>query len=204
MVEQATTEQTTTGKKPPGTASVFLSFAPWIIFGVVASPSTWEYAALAALVAALVLSAQDLLQGRIRILDAAGIVFFGVLSVLALALNRADLLWLETYAQVISNGMVAVIAFASLLHDPFTAQYARESTPRRYWDSPVFRHINRVLTTYWGVTFAVMTASTWLAVHFPGQDDWFNWVIPVVLLVIAVKFTQRYPETYKSRAVPAG
>ncbi|MFJ6845989.1 hypothetical protein ACIQRE_25360 [Streptomyces griseoluteus] len=204
MVEQATTEQTTPRKKPLGTASVFLSFAPWIIFGVVASPSTWEYAALAALIAALVLSAQDLLQGRIRILDATGIVFFAVLSVLALALNRADLLWLETYAQVISNGLVALVAFASLLHDPFTAQYARESTPRQYWDSPVFTHINRVLTTYWGVTFAVMTASTWLAIHFPGQDDWFNWVIPVVLLVVAVKFTQRYPETYKSRALPVG
>ncbi|MFF7964420.1 hypothetical protein ACFZC3_03495 [Streptomyces sp. NPDC007903] len=204
MVEQATTEQTTAGKKPLGTAGVFLSFAPWIIFGVVASPSTWQYAALAALVAALVLSAQDLLHGRIRILDATGIVFFAVLSVLALALNRSELLWLETYAQVISNGLVAVVAFASLLYDPFTAQYARESTPRQYWNSPVFRHINRVLTTYWGVTFAVMTASTWLAIHFPGQDDWFNWVIPVVLLVIAVKFTQRYPETYKSRVVPAG
>ncbi|WP_405555774.1 hypothetical protein [Streptomyces sp. NBC_01171] len=204
MVEQATTEQTAPRKKPVGTVGVFLSFAPWIIFGVVASPSTWQYAALAALVAALVLSAQDLLHGKIRVLDAAGIVFFAVLSVLALALNRSDLLWLETYAQVISNGLVAVVAFASLLYDPFTAQYARESTPRQYWNSPVFRHINRVLTTYWGVTFAIMTASTWLAIHFPGQDDWFNWVIPVVLLVIAVKFTQRYPETYKSRVVPAG
>ncbi|MFI8346462.1 hypothetical protein [Streptomyces sp. NPDC085596] len=203
MVQQATTEQTSPRKKPVGTGSVFLSFAPWIIFGVVASPSTWEYAALAALVAATVLSAQDLLHGKIRILDAVGIVFFAVLSVLALALNRPDLLWVETYAQVISNGLVAVVAFASLLYDPFTAQYARESTPRQYWDSPVFRHINRVLTAYWGVTFAVMTASTWLAIHFPDQDDWFNWVIPIVLLVIAVKFTQRYPETYKARVTTA-
>ncbi|MFK4110529.1 hypothetical protein [Streptomyces sp. NPDC002176] len=203
MVQQATTEQISPKKKPVGTGSVFLSFAPWIIFGVVASPSTWEYAALAALVAALVLSAQDLLHGKIRILDAAGIVFFAVLSVLALALNRSDLLWVETYAQVISNGLVAVVAFVSLLYDPFTAQYARESTPRQYWDSPVFRHINRVLTTYWGVTFAIMTASTWLAIHFPDQDDWFNWVIPIALLVIAVKFTQRYPESYKARVVTA-
>ncbi|MFF0381637.1 hypothetical protein ACWEIK_16885 [Streptomyces sp. NPDC004673] len=203
MVQQATTEQISPKKKPVGTGSVFLSFAPWIIFGVVASPSTWEYAALAALVAALVLSAQDLLHGKIRILDAAGIVFFAVLSVLALALNRSDLLWVETYAQVISNGLVAVVAFVSLLYDPFTAQYARESTPRQYWDSPVFRHINRVLTTYWGVTFAIMTASTWLAIHFPAQDDWFNWVIPIALLVIAVKFTQRYPESYKARVVTA-
>ncbi|MFG2814937.1 hypothetical protein [Streptomyces sp. NPDC048410] len=203
MVQQATTEQISPKKKPVGTGSVFLSFAPWIIFGVVASPSTWEYAALAALVAALVLSAQDLLHGKIRILDAAGIVFFAVLSVLALALNRSDLLWVETYAQVISNGLVAVVAFVSLLYDPFTAQYARESTPRQYWDSPVFRHINRVLTTYWGVTFAIMTASTWLAIHFSHQDDWFNWVIPVALLVIAVKFTQRYPESYKARVTTA-
>ncbi|MGC4996504.1 MULTISPECIES: hypothetical protein [unclassified Streptomyces] len=203
MVQQATTEQTSAGKKPVGTGSVFLSFAPWIIFGVVASPSTWEYAALAALVASLVLASQDLLHGKIRILDAVGIVFFAVLSVLALALNRSELIWLETYAQVISNGLVAVVAFASLLHDPFTAQYARESTPRQFWDSPVFRHINRVLTTFWGVVFALMTASTWLAIHFPGQDDWFNWVIPIALLVIAVKFTQRYPETYKARVTPA-
>ncbi|MFJ3660955.1 hypothetical protein ACIPPM_10865 [Streptomyces sp. NPDC090119] len=203
MVQQATTEQIAPKKKPVGTASVFLSFAPWIIFGVVASPSTWEYAALAALIAALVLSAQDLLHGKIRILDAAGIVFFAVLSVLALALSRSDLLWVETYAQVISNGLVAVVAFVSLLYDPFTAQYARESTPRQYWDSPVFRHINRVLTTYWGVTFAIMTASTWLAIAYPGQDDWFNWVIPIALLVIAVKFTQRYPESYKDRVSAA-
>ncbi|MFJ4004329.1 hypothetical protein ACIPWL_12845 [Streptomyces sp. NPDC090023] len=203
MVQQATTEQISPRKKPVGTASVFLSFAPWIIFGVVASPSTWEYAALAALIAALVLSAQDLMHGKIRILDAVGIVFFAVLSVLALALNRSDLLWVETYAQVISNGLVAVVAFASLLYDPFTAQYARESTPRQYWDSPVFRHINRVLTTYWGVTFAIMTASTWLAIAYPGQDDWFNWVIPIALLVIAVKFTQRYPESYKDRVTAA-
>ncbi|MFD4789293.1 hypothetical protein ACFWN1_20000 [Streptomyces sp. NPDC058459] len=199
MVQRATTEQISPRKKPVATGSVFLSFAPWIIFGVVAGPSTWEYAALAALVAAVVLSAQDLLHGTIRVLDAAGIVFFAVISVLALALDRSDLLWLETYAQVISNGLVAVVAFASLLYDPFTAQYARESTPRQYWDSPVFRHINRVLTTYWGVTFAAMTASTWLAVHFSRQDDWLNWVIPVALLVVAVKFTQRYPETYKAR-----
>ncbi|MGW2208336.1 hypothetical protein [Streptomyces sp. NPDC001781] len=204
MAEQAIAEQAATdGRKPLGTAGALLSFAPWIIFGVVAGPSTWEYAALAALIAALVLSAQDLLHGRVRILDAAGIVFFAVLSVMALALNRPDLLWLETYAQVISSGLVAVIAFVSLLYDPFTAQYARESTPRQYWDSPVFRHINRVLTTCWGVTFALMTASTWLAVHFPRQDDWLNWVVPVALLVVAVKLTRRYPETYKARVLPA-
>jgi intracellular septation protein A len=197
MVQQTPTKAP--AKKPVSTGSVFLSFAPWIIFGVVASPSTWEYAALAALVASIVLSGRDMLGGRLRVLDMTGIVFFAVLSVLGLALDRGQLLWVETYAQVISNGLVAVVALGSLLADPFTAQYARESTPREVWDSPVFQHINRVLTALWGVAFALMTVSTWLAVRFPSQDDWFNWVIPITLLVVAVKFTERYPESYKAR-----
>ncbi|GAA3136122.1 hypothetical protein [Streptomyces echinatus] len=197
MAQQTATKAP--ARKPVTTGGVFLSFAPWIIFGVVASPSTWEYAALAALVASIVLSGQDLLHGRLRVLDITGIVFFAVLSVLALALERAQLDWLEQYAQVISNGLVAVVALGSLFTDPFTAQYAREQTPREVWDSPVFRHINRALTAGWGAVFALMTVSTWLAVRYPAQDDWFNWVIPIALLVLAVKFTARYPESYKAR-----
>ncbi|MEV5845725.1 hypothetical protein AB0M32_27515 [Streptomyces sp. NPDC051985] len=187
-------------EKPGGTGSVFLSFAPWIIFGVVASPSTWEYAALAALVAAVVLSGKDMLRGRFFLLDMVAIVFFAVLCVLALALDRHELIWLETYAQVISNAVVAVVALGSLVSDPFTAQYARHSVPREFWDSPVFTHVNKVLTTAWGVVFALMALSTWLAIRLPGQSDWFNWVIPVALLVWVVKFTERYPEQYKRRA----
>lgn len=182
------------------TGGVFLSFLPWIIFSFVASPSTWEYAALAGLIASVVLSGQDLLHGKIRVLDVTAIVFFGVLCVLALFLDRGDLRWLETYAQVISYGLVAVVALGSLLVDPFTAQYARETVPREVWNSPVFQHINRVLTTLWCVVFAVLAVSTWMAVRNPSQDDWFNWVIPIALLVLAVKVTQQYPESYKARA----
>ncbi|MFD3582329.1 hypothetical protein [Streptomyces sp. NPDC058683] len=190
----------TRAEKPAGTGSVFLSFAPWIIFGVVASPSTWEYAALAALVAAVVLSGKDMLRGRFFLLDMVAIVFFAVLCVLALALDRHELIWLETYAQVISNAVVAVVALGSLLSDPFTAQYARHAVPREYWGSPVFTHVNMVLTTAWGVVFALMALSTWLAIRLPGQSDWFNWVVPIVLLVWAVKFTERYPDRYRERA----
>ncbi|MEU5536393.1 hypothetical protein [Streptomyces sp. NPDC020362] len=188
-------------QKSVSTGGVFFSFAPWIIFGVVASPSTWKYAALAALIASIVLSGQDLLHGKLRILDMTGIVFFAVLSVLALAVDRGQLVWVETYAQVISNGLVAAVALGSLFFDPFTAQYARESTPPSVWDTPVFKHINTVLTAVWGAAFALMTLSTYLAIRFPAQDDWFNWVVPIALLVWAVKFTQRYPESYKARVL---
>lgn len=185
-------------KAPVGMASVFLSFAPWIIFGVVASPSTWEFAALAALIASVVLSGQDLLAGRIRVLDIAAIAFFAVLSILALILDRGQLADLEKYAQVVSNGLVAVVAIGSLLVDPFTTPYARESTPSSIWNTRGFKHVNRVITAVWGLAFALMTLFSWLAVKYPSQSDWLNWVIPVTLLVLAVRFTRAYPAAYRA------
>lgn len=56
-----------------------------------------------------------------------------------------------------------------------------------------------MLTGAWGLVFVLMTLSTWLAIRFPSQDDWFNWVVPVVLLVWAIRFTNSYPESYKAR-----
>ncbi|MER5382751.1 hypothetical protein ABT040_21140 [Streptomyces sp. NPDC002688] len=184
------------------TGNIFYAFAPWIIFDILASPSTWKYAALAALVASVVLNIGDIRRGRLKILEVTGIVFFAVLSVLALAVDRHDLIWLETYAQPLANGVIAVVALVSLAFDPFTAQYARETTPREYWDSPVFRHINVVLTAVWSAVFVVIALLGVVAIHTEGSSDWLNWVIPVALLVIAVRFTERYPDEYAARHAP--
>ncbi|MGW2637166.1 hypothetical protein [Streptomyces sp. NPDC001348] len=194
--QSATTER---AASQVGFGSVLLGFAPWIVFGVLAGPSTWGYAAPAGLVAAVVLSGQDLRRRRFMLLDLAGIVFFAVISVLALVLGRDQLLWLETYAQVISSGVLACVALGSLFLDPFTAQYARRTTPPEVWDSPVFQHINRVLTAVWGAAFALIAVLGRLAVRTPSADDWLNWVLPVVLLVSAVDFTRRYPDSYLER-----
>ncbi|MEU1471193.1 hypothetical protein ABZ434_23575 [Streptomyces sp. NPDC005761] len=187
------------------TGNLFFAFAPWIIFDVVASPSTWEYAALAGLVAAVVLNLPDLRRGSFKVLEITGIAFFGVLSVLALVLDREDLYWVERYAQVLSSSVIAVVALGSLAFVPFTEQYARETTPREVWGSPVFRHVNRVLTLLWGGVFAATALLGLLAVHTSSGADWYNWIIPVVLLVLAVRFTERYPDRVRerSRSAPA-
>ncbi len=44
-----------------------------------------------------------------------------------------------------------------------------------------------------------MTVSTWLAIRYPSQDDWFNWVVPIAVVVWAIKLTESYPESYKAR-----
>ncbi|WP_406337077.1 hypothetical protein [Streptomyces sp. NBC_00649] len=185
------------------TGNLLFAFAPWIIFDVVASPSTWEYAALAALFAAVVLNLPDLRRGSFKVLEVTGILFFGVMALLALFLDRQDMLWLETYAQVLSSAVIAAVALGSLAFVPFTEQYARESTPPEVWASPVFRHVNRVLTLVWGGVFVATAVLGLVALHTTSGADWLNWVIPVVLLVLAARFTERYPDQVRERVKAA-
>jgi branched-subunit amino acid ABC-type transport system permease component len=183
-------------------AAVFLGFVPWIVFAVVAGPSTWMWAALAALVCALVLAVPDWRRSRsISVLDGAGIVFFGVMVVLALVLDRAVLQPIEDRAQLLSSIVIAAVALGSLaVGRPFTEYYAKRDTPREYWDSPLFKRINRVLTALWGGVF-VVNALCDAAVGFWGANpDVFNWVVPIVVIVVAVKVTAWYPEYAKGRS----
>ncbi|MFF3015681.1 hypothetical protein [Streptomyces sp. NPDC057939] len=193
MAPDRTDDRTT-----PRHTGILLGFAPWIIFDVVASPSTWKLAAFAALIASLVLNVPDLRRGSVKVLEITGMVFFAVISILALVLDRGDLMWLETYAQALSSGVIAAVALGSLAFTPFTEQYARESVPSQYWDSPVFRRTNRVLTAVWGAVFLLIAIAGLIAVESGHHGDWFSWVIPVVLLVVAIRITAWYPEHVRS------
>jgi hypothetical protein len=181
-------------------SSPLAGFAPWIIFWVVASPSTWNWAVLAAFLAALILAAPAVRAGTAKSLDLASIGFFGVLTVLAVFLDPSDLHWLEKYAQAISSGVLAVVAFGSLAFVPFTEQYARESTPPEVWDHPAFKQTNRFLTFVWGVVFLLTAISGVIAVEGPkSDDDLFTWIIPLVLIVGAFKFDDYYVDRVRAR-----
>jgi hypothetical protein len=171
-----------------------VGFAPWIVFWVVSSPSSWEWAALGAFLTALILAIPDAVRRRPKILDVGTIAFFGVLSVLGAVLDRADLDWLEDWSQALSSGALAVIALGSLAVVPFTEQYARDSTPEEYWSSPTFKSVNRVLTLVWGLVFLVSAILGVIAEEADDGSDLLNWIIPIVLVVGAVKFTAWYPD----------
>ena len=187
-------------------AAIFLGFVPWIVFSVVAGPSTWMWAALAAFLCSLILSVPSWRSTRsISVLDAAGLVFFGVLVVLALVLDSATLQPIEDRAQMLSSIVIAVVALGSLaVGRPFTEYYARQQTPREYWNSPTFKQINRVITAVWGLVF-VLNALCDAAVAYLGVNaDIFNWVVPIVAIVAAVKFTGWYPDHVTGRNQPQG
>jgi uncharacterized membrane protein len=181
--------------------SPFAGFAPWIIFGVVASgPSTWLYGALAAAIAAVIVALPSIGRRNVKVLDVVTILFFVVMMIAGIVAGAEDRDWMDTYASVISSGVLALIALGSLAFVPFTEQYARESTPPEVWNQPAFKHVNRVLTLIWGLVFAAIAGVALISIKVPSTGDWTGWVIPAVLLVAAFKFTDHYPERIRAQA----
>ena len=183
----------------------FIGLLPWVIFWVVSGPNTWELGAVLALVAALVLVVPDAQHHKIKMLDIVSIVFFAALTIAGLILDAGQLTWLEDYSQAISSAVLALIVLGSLLWVPFTAQYARDEVPAEFWDTPDFKRINLVLSTVWGLVFLACAVLGFMAQDMAGSGNTLlNWVIPVILIVIAVKFTAWYPEQGKGNgAAPA-
>jgi hypothetical protein len=195
--------------KPPTVAqrveqSPVAAFAPWVTYWVVAnSPSTWLYGALAAALTAIILAAPAMRARRLKLLDAVTIVFFVGLTIAGMVAGAKDRDWMDTYSTVVSSGVLAVMALGSLAFIPFTEQYARESVPPEVWNQPAFKRTNRVLTLMWGLVFAAIAVLGYVAVKAPSTDDYTNWVIPIVLLALAVRVTQLYPARVKARAQQA-
>ena len=178
----------------------FRGFVPWIIFWVVSSPSTWEYASGGALLAALILLIPSSDRGSVKLLDIASVVFFGALTIAGFVLDRDQLQWLEDYSQAISSGALAIVVLGSLAFVPFTEQYAREQAPREVWTSPLFKRINRMLTLVWGLVFAAAAILGVIAQQVDSGKDWLNWIIPIALIVGGFKFTAWYPEQARAAA----
>jgi hypothetical protein len=68
--------------------------------------------------------------------------------------------------------------------------------PRQFWASPRFKRINRQLTAMWGFVFLLMVPSHIVAglIDTRRGNTFFNWVIPIALIVFAVKRTGRVRE----------
>lgn len=207
--------------------SPFLSFAPWILFWVVAGPSTWEVACVSALLAAVLLLILDIEppditerlvdatsgtgrgdRTRLRLrapktLDVGTVIFFAIFSVLGLFLGRNALISLEHYSQAIGSGGLAVIVLASLaVGHPFTEQYAREKTPEELWHTPAFRRTNITITAVWGLVFVASAVLGFIAARSASGSlhDWFYWYIPIALIILGFRFTAWYPAQVRARS----
>jgi hypothetical protein len=170
-------------------SSIYVAFVPWLLFSVITTHAEVRAAAVIALLAAILIAVPSLRDGRPKALELGTIAAFAVFTVIALSADAETRDWLARYARGIAAALLALIAFGSLLRTPFTEQYARESVPEEFWSSPRFKSINRQLTTMWGFVFLLMVPSHIAAgaINTHRAATIFNWLIPVALVVFAIK-----------------
>jgi hypothetical protein len=170
---------------------IYIALVPWVLFTVITQHDTLKAAAVVALLGAVAIALPGVLAGRPKLLELGAVTAFVGFAVVAFAADASTAAWLARYARAIAAGLLALIAFGSLLFTPFTEQYARESVPRRLWSSPRFVGINRQLTLMWAYVFTAMVPAHIIAgaVDTHRANTIFNWVIPIVLIVLAAKRT---------------
>ena len=171
---------------------IYVAFAPWVLFAFLGQHSTLLVGALVAFAASVVIAFPSVRAGRPKALEIGAVVAFAGFSVVAIVADHATTVFMARYARGIAAGLLALIAFTSLLLTPFTEQYARESVPRKYWSSPRFKQINRRLTLMWGCVFLLMIPSHIAAglIDTRRGNLIFNWAIPIGLIVLAAKRTE--------------
>ncbi|WP_244291153.1 hypothetical protein [Streptomyces subrutilus] len=183
-----------------------VGMAPWIVFSLLVGPGRFEIAVGIALATAVTLIALSRVVNRgstWKLLELADVVFFAALAVVGATASQGTLRWLETYAGEVANVTLVVIAFGSLAVGlPFTLQYAREQVDPALWHTPAFLRTNYVITAVWGLAFLVAAlagAYGDLVLRNPN-NIWTGWIIQILAIVAALRFTAWYPEVVRARA----
>jgi hypothetical protein len=185
-----------------------MGFAPWILVSVVEGPGRVSLAgALGAALALLICVAGAAVGIRPKLLDVVAIVFFAALAVGAALASAGTQRWLGLWSAELCNVVIAAIAGLSLaVRRPFTLQYARETTEREYWNSPLFLRINYVITAVWSAAFLLIAIVGYIGdgpLHQPS-NIWTAWIIQIALIVLAIKFTGWYPDHATAEPAPHG
>ncbi|MGE7390111.1 hypothetical protein ACQKM2_31990 [Streptomyces sp. NPDC004126] len=183
-----------------------VGMAPWILFSLLVGPGRFEIAVGISLASALLL----VLVGRLvhrgsswKLLEVADVVFFAALAVIGALASDGTLRWLETYAGEVASLTLTAIAFGSMaVGMPFTLQYAREQTDPSVWNAPAFLRTNYAITGVWGLAFLVTALAGGfgdLVLRAP-DNIWTTWIVPILALVAALRFTAWYPDVVRARA----
>ena len=183
--------------------SPLAGLSPWILLSLLSGPGRFEESAAAALgLSLLILAASHRRGGTVKLLEVFDVVFFGVLAAIGLLASANTIRWFELWGGELTNIALVVFAFGSiLLRNPFTLQYAKESTPEEYWATPLFLHINYVITAVWALAF------TWSAVVglfgdallHDGDNFWTGWILQLLGTFFAISSPSGTPSMRRTR-----
>ena len=175
------------------------SFAPWFAYGIATAVFGWRVAAAIALVAAVVLVVRRTARADVFAMTAVG--FFAGLTVVAVAAPGGSF---YRYVPALVPAALTVAALRSVaVGRPFTIEFAKRVAPLEYWDTPLFLHINTVLTMVWAASFAltavVMGGVLMLAPHLAG---WLI-LVQVAAFIVPMRISRWYPAVAAGRVLAA-
>ncbi|MGV4985535.1 hypothetical protein ACVB8X_25320 [Streptomyces sp. NRAIS4] len=184
--------------------SYLRTFLPWIVFALVPS-GDWQWGALAALVVAVGITAQQRRAGAgfdALVIEAGSAAFFAVLAAIAFADPHSGV---HDYSAALSSGTLAVIAGLSLaVGRPFTLGIAKRTTPREYWDLKPFVRVNVVITAVWTAAFVVTAVALAVLAHSGNAHATPATVVQIAGFVVPMVFTVRYVAHVQAKARAAG
>ncbi len=174
-------------------SGLYIALVPWVAFTLLAQHSTLKLASVAALVLAVAIMIRSIVTTGVKVLEVGAVLAFTGFTVVAFGADHAAGVWMARYSRAIAAGLLALIAFVSLLFTPFTEQYARESVPREHWGSPTFKLVNRRITLMWAFVFTAMIPFHIAAgvIDERRTNILFNWVVPIGLLLWGIKQTDK-------------
>lgn len=178
--------------------SPFSGIAPWALLSILSAPGRFEIAVASALALSVLILLVGLARGiKIHLLEVFGAVFFAALAIVGLFATNSVLRFLEVWAGELTNISLALFAwFTVLIRRPFTMAYAKDTTPQEYWDSPLFKRINNVITAVWASAFTFAAAAGFFgdAVLQDAGNFWTGWILQLAAIFFAIAFTEFYPD----------
>jgi hypothetical protein len=173
--------------------NILFGFAPYVAFFVLMHAGSVVLGLWAAFAVALGVAGRSWVRTRSsKVLEIGNVALFAALALFTMATA-----WPWTLMAVrltVDAGLLAIVLISLAIGRPFTVQYARETVPQQYWDTPLFLSTNRTITWIWAAAFAAMVASHAAAVALPGIPARLDVAVTVLALVGAYKFSTWYPE----------
>jgi hypothetical protein len=177
--------------------AMILGFVPVILFTLLMNVSQ-DLATWAAFAAAFAVAIRDFLQEKLlRFLDAGSTVLFGLLAFYAGFVQPG--LTVEMTRLIVDTGFLALALVSMALRNPLTLEYAREQAACEQWQTRRFLLTNYALTAFWAVAFGCMSAADALANFHKNLPPSFEAAISLVVLLVAVGLTARYPTHLRRR-----
>jgi len=175
-------------------------FIPWILYSIFYSnnPTQLKIAISVALASSLMLDWKDLKAGFI--LTRFTLIYFLVLLIFVSLYHS---IWLEKNMWVVSNLMLAAIAFVSILiKKPFTMQYAKQKAPEIYWNNSIFIEINNILTAIWGVIFLFAALTNYLHSDVLRLNGTLYFIVNNIGWVIGAYVSKKFPAYWRVKRKP--